>query len=149
MIGLVAVGMERMGLGFKPSAPAPAPVTPPEPATLADELAVRGIREIPLTVVREYQRKYLREEQRAGRAGSAAVWTSYTPGHYKSTFGRNLQPIPPGVGEKIRKVEEIPNTRISIERFYADPFVFVTRSKDGRLEEACFAFWDAPGFRTE
>ena len=149
MFGFVALGRERAGLMFKLATPAPDVL--PKPVTLADELAARGIKEIPLVAVREYQRRYLREEREAGRAGKYAAWSSYAPNSYRKVFDFDgkLVVIPPEAEEKIRQAETIPEAKVFVECFYADPFVVVVRNKDGRHEETCIAFWDAPGFRAE
>ena len=148
MLGFVSVGKERAGLKSKP---APAPDVLPKPVTLADELATRGIKEIPWVAVKEYQRRYLREEQRARRAGVSAVWFSYTPDRFRQTFnfGGKRVAIPPEVEEKISRAKTIPETKVFVEYFFADPFVQVVRNKDGQHEEAYIAFWNAPGFKAE
>ena len=68
MLGLVIAGAERIGLKLKPAAAVLD--FPPKPATFEEELAARGITTVPMAAVREYQQRYMREQQKARLAGN-------------------------------------------------------------------------------
>ncbi len=119
----------------------------PRPVTLADELAARGIATIPIEKVWEYQERYLRQEIRKGTAGSQAKWEVYALTEYERRFTAPRQygtpeTIPQAVRKTIGRAQTIPDSEISVERFYEDPFVFIRREE----EVHCIAFWNAPGF---
>lgn len=143
MSGLVIAVMEKIGLN--PRFVESVPDVPPRPATLEEELAARGISAIPLKEVRVYQERYMRDQKVRGLAGDLAEWMSHSPGEYR----RGIGVIPAEVSQTIRRAETISDSRVVVEHFYADPFVFVVRRKNGLREEVCIGYWDAPGFKVK
>lgn len=137
MFALVIAVAEKIGLKSRRDEPELVPSL--VPATLADELAARGINRILLEKVRLYQRRYLREEQASGRAGSEAEWDTSLFEHYGGV-------IPNDVRGAVGRAKTIPGAEVFIEHFYADPFVFVLRYRSGQREVVCIGYWHAPGF---
>lgn len=137
MFGLVAVA-ERVGLKHAASVPEVLLA----PATFEEELAAVGISTFPLAEVRAYQQRFMEQEILAGRAGNQAKWLSNLPIAYRSRFGD----IPSDVEQTIGKARTVPETEVVIQSFFADPFVFAVRKKGRRRQEACIAYWNAPGF---
>ena len=116
-----------------------------KPTTLEEELAVRGISTISLDKVRLFQKTHLEAERLAGNAGTEAAWKRVSIENWKY-FGF----ITPDASSTVERAKTIPDSHVFVERFDADPFVFIERPKRFpgiSMEVCCIAFWDAPNFR--
>ncbi|TSC90525.1 MAG: hypothetical protein G01um10142_421 [Parcubacteria group bacterium Gr01-1014_2] len=117
-----------------------------KPATLEEELAVRGISTISLDKVQRFQKSYLQQEFEAGRTGKCPSWQRLSPQDFTEDFG----PIPSDVRSTIKRAKTIPDSNVFVERFEVDPFVFIERCKrfPGFIFEiCCIGYWDAPNFQ--
>lgn len=145
----VIVGTEMTGLS--PRSIESVPDAPPKPATLEEELAVRGILVYPREKVRQFQKRHLRAEKRAGRAGPLATWErlSLQEFNWRNQYSDVL--MPPDVKKTVAEAKTIPRTEVFVERFEEDPFVFIERRrknfKTENPEVCCIGYWDAPGFK--
>jgi hypothetical protein len=117
-----------------------------KPTTLEEELAARGIAAIPLEKVRLFQRTHLEAECRAGYTGPYARWECLSVENYTLQFGA----IPPDVISTAKRAKTVPGSHVFLERFEADPFVFIQRPKRFpgiTIEVCCIAYWNTPNFR--
>lgn len=118
-----------------------------EPLTLTEEIAAKGIKVYPLEKVRTFQREHLQLERMAGNAGEYAEWERVGVEDYQRRQDLLDGAIPGDIQKTIRKAQTIPGAKVFVERFWEDPFLFIVRKKAGHQEEACIAYWNAPGFK--